>query len=171
MLPIFLNPEKINILLVGGKNQAKKRKKLLKELGVKNVKFISYKKTGKITQSFAKKFNIAFIADSDDFNFLPLYKLLKANIAFVNVEDKIDYCDFHFPSIINKGSIKIAISTEGKSPFFGKFLKEKIESLITKKRLKAFNEIAKKRIKWKKQKLSLSQISQNSKEVLDKYED
>ena len=42
----------------------------------------------------------------------------------VNVADKPELCDFYLGSIVTKGSLKIAISTNGKSPTFAKRLKQ-----------------------------------------------
>jgi siroheme synthase-like protein len=42
----------------------------------------------------------------------------------INVADKPDLCDFYLGSIVKKGDLKIAISTNGKSPTIAKRLKE-----------------------------------------------
>ncbi|ASU34500.1 TSUP family transporter [Mucilaginibacter xinganensis] len=42
----------------------------------------------------------------------------------INVADKPDLCDFYLGSIVQKGNLKIAISTNGKSPTIAKRLKE-----------------------------------------------
>jgi siroheme synthase-like protein len=42
----------------------------------------------------------------------------------VNVADKPDLCDFYLGSIVQKGDLKLAISTNGKSPTVAKRLKE-----------------------------------------------
>ncbi len=42
----------------------------------------------------------------------------------INVADTPDLCDFYLGSIVKKGDLKIAISTNGKSPTFAKRLKE-----------------------------------------------
>jgi len=42
----------------------------------------------------------------------------------INVADKPELCDFYLSSVVKKGDLKIAISTNGKSPTVGKRLKE-----------------------------------------------
>src|SRR6202012_2540704 len=42
----------------------------------------------------------------------------------VNVADKPELCDFYLGSIVQKGDLKVAISTNGKSPTVAKRLKE-----------------------------------------------
>ena len=48
----------------------------------------------------------------------------KAKGKLVNVADKPDLCDFYMGSIVKRGNLKIAISTNGKSPTIAKRLKE-----------------------------------------------
>jgi siroheme synthase-like protein len=46
------------------------------------------------------------------------------------VADTPELCDFYLGSIVQKGNIKIAISTNGKSPTIAKRLKEVFEDMI-----------------------------------------
>lgn len=48
----------------------------------------------------------------------------------VNVADTPELCDFYLSSIVQKGSLKIAISTNGKSPTIAKRMKEIFDGLI-----------------------------------------
>jgi siroheme synthase-like protein len=48
----------------------------------------------------------------------------------VNVADTPDLCDFYLGSIVQKGSLKIAISTNGLSPTIAKRIKEVINDMI-----------------------------------------
>ncbi|HYJ37022.1 MAG TPA: TSUP family transporter, partial [Chitinophagaceae bacterium] len=48
----------------------------------------------------------------------------------VNVADKPELCDFYLASIVKKGNLKIAISTNGKSPTIAKRLKETFDELL-----------------------------------------
>ncbi|MEO1252154.1 MAG: siroheme synthase CysG [Pseudomonadota bacterium] len=53
----------------------------------------------------------------------------KAAGALVNVVDEPSLCDFTTPSIIDRGRLTIAISTDGAGPVFGKAIRAKIEAL------------------------------------------
>lgn len=53
----------------------------------------------------------------------------KANIL-VNVADTPELCDFYLGSIVTKGNLKIAISTNGKSPTFAKRFREILEDIL-----------------------------------------
>lgn len=48
----------------------------------------------------------------------------------VNVADTPDLCDFYMASIVSKGDLKIAISTNGKSPTLAKRLKEMLNDVL-----------------------------------------
>jgi len=48
----------------------------------------------------------------------------------VNVADKPELCDFYLGSVVKKGNLKIAISTNGKSPTIAKRLKEMFNEVL-----------------------------------------
>jgi len=48
----------------------------------------------------------------------------------VNVADTPDLCDFYLSSVVRKGDLKVAISTNGKSPTFAKRFREVLEDLL-----------------------------------------
>ena len=48
----------------------------------------------------------------------------------INVADKPELCDFYLSSIVQKGDLKIAISTNGKSPTIAKRLKEVLNEAL-----------------------------------------
>jgi hypothetical protein len=56
--------------------------------------------------------------------------LAKERGIIVNVADTPDLCDFYLGSIVQKGSLKIAVSTNGLSPTIAKRIKEVINDMI-----------------------------------------
>ena len=54
----------------------------------------------------------------------------KAWGALVNVADTPDLCDFYLGGVVTKGDLKIAISTNGKSPTFAKRLRQLLEEAL-----------------------------------------
>ena len=48
----------------------------------------------------------------------------------VNVADKPELCDFYLSSVVKKGNLKIAISTNGKSPTIARKIKEVLNETI-----------------------------------------
>jgi precorrin-2 dehydrogenase/sirohydrochlorin ferrochelatase len=53
-----------------------------------------------------------------------------AENVLVNVADDPPRCDFYMGGIVNKGNVKIAISTNGKSPTLAKRLRQFFEELL-----------------------------------------
>ena len=59
-----------------------------------------------------------------------IYETAKAKGKLVNVADTPSLCDFYLSSVVQKGNLKIAISTNGKSPTVAKRVKEMLNDLI-----------------------------------------
>jgi siroheme synthase-like protein len=80
--------------------------------------------------------------DLDDKNFIicttdnkelhhEIYLKAKEKRILINVADTPELCDFYLGSIVRKGDLKIAISTNGKSPTFAKRLKETLNEVLS----------------------------------------
>lgn len=54
----------------------------------------------------------------------------KEKKILINVADTPDKCDFYLSSVVKKGELKIAISTNGKSPTFAKRIRELLEDAL-----------------------------------------
>ena len=72
---------------------------------------------------------LVFIAIDDDEEAVRWAQLAKDKGALVNVVDQPAHCDFTTPSIIDRGALTIAISTDGAGPVFARQIREKVEAL------------------------------------------
>lgn len=68
--------------------------------------------------------DIVFAATNDNTFNEELRALTHQKGLLINVADKPELCDFYLGSIVQKGDLKIAISTNGKSPTIAKRLKQ-----------------------------------------------
>jgi precorrin-2 dehydrogenase/sirohydrochlorin ferrochelatase len=59
-----------------------------------------------------------------------IYRAAKAKTILINVADTPELCDFYLGSIVTKGDLKIAISTNGKSPTLSKRIREFFEDIL-----------------------------------------
>ena len=48
-----------------------------------------------------------------------------------NVVDEPQYCDFYVPAVVRRGSLQIAISTDGSCPAYSAHLRKKLEKMFT----------------------------------------
>lgn len=147
LYPIFLKVSELEVLIVGGGNVAlEKLTFLLKSSPNARVtiiakKFISElislagKQTVKIilktyNNSFLKDKHIVIAATDDlDVN-LRVYADCKERNILVNIADNPNYCDFYMGGIVTKGNVKLAISTNGKSPTMAKRLRQFFEDVL-----------------------------------------
>lgn len=147
LYPIFLKMNKIQTLIVGGGNVGlEKLTFLLKSSPNSNVVMVApfFKDEVKI---LAKEFNVtlilkiyneAFLCDKDlviaatdnlEVN-QQIYKDAKRRNVLINVADTPELCDFYLGGIVTKGNVKVAISTNGKSPTTAKRLREFFEEVL-----------------------------------------
>ncbi|WP_422008825.1 precorrin-2 dehydrogenase/sirohydrochlorin ferrochelatase family protein [Roseivirga pacifica] len=73
---------------------------------------------------------MAIIATEDHEINKQIHAEAKAREILTNVADTPDLCDFYMGSIVTKGDLKVAISTNGKSPTIAKRLKETLNEVL-----------------------------------------
>jgi len=59
-----------------------------------------------------------------------VHKAAKAQSKLINVADTPDLCDFYLGSIVTRGDLKVAVSTNGKSPTFAKRFRQLLEEVL-----------------------------------------
>ena len=147
LYPIFLKVSQLNVLIVGGGEVAlEKLSFLLKSSPNAKVALIA-KDFSKEIVELATKHNILYMQRPYSSNILykqhlviaatnnpevnrEIYRDAKQKQLLVNVADTPDLCDFYLGGIVTKGHIKIAISTNGKSPTTAKRLRQFFEEVI-----------------------------------------
>jgi siroheme synthase-like protein len=141
LFPVFLKPDKLETLLVGGGYVAMEKLQAIFGNSPKaNVKVVGREISAEIKE-FADKRSIPFeerafiesdllekdmviVAIDDKQVGKHIHQLCKSRNLLVNVADTPDLCDFYLSSVVQKGNLKIAISTNGKSPTVAKRVKE-----------------------------------------------
>ena len=147
LYPIFLKTSKLTILIVGGGNVAEEKLTFLTKSSPDAKVIIVSPEFRESTLQLAKKYNVELILDEYHEKYLVGKHLIVAttdnpevNIQvyqdcrkldkLVNVADNPPYCDFYMGGIVTKGNVKIAISTNGKSPTTAKRLRQFFEEVI-----------------------------------------
>jgi len=77
-----------------------------------------------------KAFAMVIIAVDDIALQAKIFEESRQYKCLCNAVDSVDYCDFIFPSYIQKDDLTIAISTSGASPALAKYLKNYLSALI-----------------------------------------
>lgn len=147
LYPIFLKVNRLNVLIIGGGNVAhEKLHFLLKSSPNAQVEIVSEDFLPDIedlaqkhqVELIKRPFNPLYIrnkhiviAATNKLNVnIDIYNHCKQMGVLVNVADNPKYCDFYLGGIVTKGHVKIAISTNGKSPTMAKRLRQFFEEVI-----------------------------------------
>jgi len=148
LYPVFLKLEQLNILLVGAGNVGLEKlnsllsnspgaritivapvvKKEIKELLLNHPACTLTERSFEIGDMENRE--LIFLATDNPGLHVDIKKLASAKGILVNVADTPELCDFYLGSIVQKGSLKIAISTNGKSPTIAKRIKELLNDIF-----------------------------------------
>jgi len=149
LYPVFFRLEKLKMLIVGGgevgmekmhfimKSSPNARIRILATWFSDEVLELAQKFPDTI-QMVTKAFDPNDIGDADlvvaatnfhDVN-MEVYKAAKERNKIINVADTPDLCDFYMGSIVTRGDLKVAISTNGKSPTFSKRFRQLLEEIL-----------------------------------------
>lgn len=144
-MPIFLNMEDREVLVIGGGNIATEKvkrilrftdkitvlsPKLTKELDtIIKENSIRYVK-GKYKPEIIKDYDIIIVAINDIEIQKEIYRQAKRENKLCNTVDTPNESDFIFPSVVKKGELIVAFSTSGYSPALAKYLRIFFENSI-----------------------------------------
>ena len=141
LFPVFLKLEALNTLVVGGGNVALEKlvavfqnspeanvRLVAKEINPAIRQFISERKIPFEERPFRSEdlngIDLGIIAINDKTVSKEIRDACAKKKILVNVADTPEHCDFYLGSIVQKGNLKIAISTNGKSPTIAKRVKD-----------------------------------------------
>ena len=148
LFPVFLKLENLRLLIVGGGRVGfEKLNAVIKNAPATPIRLVATSISNDIRELAKTHENIELIerpyqsSDMVDADIVIaavnkkeiseyIREDAKENGILINVADTPDLCDFYLSSIVKKGNLKIAISTNGKSPTIAKRLKEEIDRMI-----------------------------------------
>jgi len=143
--PAFLNMNTSRVLVVGGGNIAQDKIEKLLDF-TQNITIIALEVNEKVS-SLVCTYNLtlhqrAYISnDMHNFDIIivatntlalqkKIYQDTRMTRILVNAVDTSEYCDFIFPSYLQKGDLTVAFSTGGSSPAFAKKMRQYFEHTI-----------------------------------------
>lgn len=147
LYPVFLKVSDLKTLIVGGGAVGLEKLSFLLKSSPNAKVMLVAKEVCKEIRDLAKGMDVdiheeayqehhlegvqVVIAATDDLEVnLAVRKDAKLRNILVNVADNPPYCDFYMGGIVTKGNLKIAISTNGKSPTLAKRLRQFFENLL-----------------------------------------
>ena len=147
LYPIFLKMDKLQMLIVGGGFVAAEKLNFLyksspnanvtivaKDLNA-DVETVADKLNAKVRlkafeNADIEGFDIIIAATNDKDLNRAIWEQARLKQILINVADTPDLCDFYLGGIVTKGDLKIAISTNGKSPTMAKRIREFLEDVL-----------------------------------------
>lgn len=148
LFPAFLKLENLRVLLVGGGNVGlEKLTAILRGSPATAVTIVSLSFLEELRAVAARQprlrlvergwlesdldaADIVFAATDDPALHRRIKAAARARRLLVNVADTPDLCDFYLSSVVQKGQLKIAISTNGKSPTVAKRVRALLEEAL-----------------------------------------
>jgi siroheme synthase-like protein len=148
LYPVFLKLDQLETLLVGAGNVGLEKlnsflsnspdakitvvapfiKKEVKQLLEHHKSCVLFQRS--FQESDLGNKDLVLLATGDQELHKRISVLAREKKILVNVADTPELCDFYLSSIVQKGNLKIAISTDGKSPTIAKRVKEYLQETI-----------------------------------------
>ncbi len=148
LFPVFLKLERLAVLIVGGGYVGKEKiTAVLQNSPKTSIRLVALEISEEIKELARQYPNIELIERiylPEDIDKAQIIIAALNNPAvseqvsidakqkgkLVNVADKPDLCDFYLSSVVQKGNLKIAVSTNGKSPTIAKRIKEVLNETL-----------------------------------------
>ncbi|KJD32530.1 siroheme synthase [Tamlana nanhaiensis] len=147
LYPVFLKVKNLKVLIIGGGFVAEEKLTfLLKSSPDAKVTMVSpmfregtlaLAETGDVTliedvykKEYLQGHHIVVATTNVPEVNVTVWEDCRAEAKLVNVADNPPYCDFYMGGIVTKGNVKVAISTNGKSPTTAKRLRQFFEEVI-----------------------------------------
>lgn len=148
LYPVFFRMDRLRTLIVGGGNVGlEKLTFLLKsspnaQVIVESIDFLpqteeliaKHDSVHKVQKAFEPSdldaFDLVIAATADNDTNRHIWEQAKQRGIIINVADTPELCDFYLGSIVTRGPLKLAISTNGQSPTFAKRIRQMMEDVL-----------------------------------------
>jgi siroheme synthase-like protein len=148
LFPVFLKLEQLRLLIVGGGNVGlEKLHTVLHNSPATDITIVALQISDAVRAVAERHDNISLIEGSYDESLLNNTDIIIVAVndrslgqqvcidahqrgLLVNVADTPELCDFYLGAVVKKGNLKVAVSTNGKSPTIAKRLKEAFSEVL-----------------------------------------
>lgn len=157
MIPIYLDPARARIALVGRGALAARRLRWLRDGGAEPDVW-SDAASEELAESAGRSFrsrlprredlngyHLAWLVDLPRDEADAVASAAREAGVLVNVEDVVGLCDFHTPAVVRRGGLTLAAATGGASPAVARIARERLEAVFPPGWGEALDEIARAR--------------------------
>ena len=143
MLPITVDPEHIHAILVGDREAACRRLERLDDAGAASLEVYAAAPIPALVKAAGQRLRLRlpyprevaraqliFLAEVPDPAAAEIRHLARSTGGLVHIEDDPRRSDFHAPSVLRRGDLTVAISTNGKSPALAALIRRALESRL-----------------------------------------
>ena len=152
MIPLYLDPAKVRIALIGRGALAARRLRWLRDGGAE-PDIWSDEPAGNFANEAGSslraglpddlmRYHAIWIADLPAEISDALAENARKAGVLVNVEDVVAQCDFHTPAVVRRGKLTLTAGTGGASPAVARAAREQLEVAFPSHWAKALDEIA-----------------------------
>jgi precorrin-2 dehydrogenase/sirohydrochlorin ferrochelatase len=167
MIPIALDPRFARLAVAGNGALALRRYRALRAAGAEGALLFADAPALGLEDDFAEAagdgfrphlpgvedfafLHVLWIADLDAARAEALANEARATGILVNVEDRVEYCDFHSVAEVRRGDLLITVSTGGRAAGLASVIREDLETRFGPEWAARVAEIAEHRAAWRR---------------------
>jgi precorrin-2 dehydrogenase / sirohydrochlorin ferrochelatase len=180
MIPVIVDPKQASIALIGRSHAAERRLELLLEGGAERLTVFADEPSPGLAaragtrlrrrlpeEEELRAFALLWIVDLPIAEAAPLARAARAAGCLVNVEDVIEFCDFHNPAQVRRGDLLLTVSTGGRSPGLAARIRSELARAFGPEWADRLNFIATRRAVWRRPGRPLDELARLTNATID----
>jgi precorrin-2 dehydrogenase/sirohydrochlorin ferrochelatase len=180
MIPVVVDAKEVAIALVGRGRAAERRFDLLAEAGADRLIVFSDRPSSGLAARAGAQLRhrlpapgelaalaLLWIVDLPIEDAAPLARSARAARCLVNLEDVIEFCDFHNPAQLRRGDLLLTVSTGGKSPGLAARIRSELARAFGPEWADRLNRIAAQRATWRRERRPLDELARLTNRAVD----
>ena len=182
MLPILLDLSKLRVALVGDGAAALRRLALLDEDGAEHVTVYSEAPNAALAEAAGPRLRrempsaaalaeaqIVFAADLAESCLLSMAATARTLGVLLHVEDRPELGTLHAPSVLRRGDLVVAVSTNGRSPALARRVKRFLEGVIGSEWQQRLDALGSLRVRWREAGAGPAEIARWTDDWVDRH--
>jgi precorrin-2 dehydrogenase/sirohydrochlorin ferrochelatase len=180
MIPLIVDPKRVASALVGRGGAAARRLELLLEAGADDLAVFSDAPSAALAAAAGARLRrrlpasselaglaLLWIADLPIAEAAPLARAARAAGCLVNVEDVVEFCDFHNPAQVRRGDLLLTVSTGGRSPGLAARVRSELADAFGPEWAERLDWLAARRAAWRRPGRSLDELARLTNTTID----